>query len=547
MSINEETVTVNTIDLSPAAAEEFQRFAELLGDKSSIIWQPEFQSRFRNLLADEAVEDFLYQWEEPTSLHSNEGLATFPVEGLPPVLRDMVTGVAEALQVSPDLVAVIALAALSSAMVGRVKVDVGGTWHETVTLYALGIAESGNRKSAAMTQLTRPLHEIQSKLREAMDADRQKAAIKKSVAEQRVKAAKKKAEKDGSFDALNELEDAMADFDAIEVPALPSLIVNDATPEAMALALEANGERLSVFDAEGGGLSTMAGARYSSNGGSNIDLLLKGHVGDPISTKRVGREDVVLDSPIISMGIMSQAQTLRELINVPNAKGRGLVDRFLIAAPPDKLGYRSMTPASLRPEVVDAYTDLLSSYVMGLWTVEDRYTLRMSADAADALHAYEERCEVRLRPGGDLRAMGGFGSKLVGSAVRLAALHHLAHMGVQRAFIYEIGAASVKWGIQAAEWSLEHYRYAVAMAGEVADVNDADKVLNWLRNRTSKTEVVSLRDVHRMCNFTTKEQTEAAIAMLVEHGWMREAKVRRTGSGRPGSPKWEVHPCLLDE
>jgi len=39
------------------------------------------------------------------------------------------------------------------------------------------------------------------------------------------------------------------------VPELPLLIVSDATPEALGLRLAEQGERLAVFDAEGGGLS----------------------------------------------------------------------------------------------------------------------------------------------------------------------------------------------------------------------------------------------------------------------------------------------------
>ncbi|MDB5733316.1 MAG: hypothetical protein JWQ03_3211 [Variovorax sp.] len=514
------------------------------GDLSALVNEPAFMEAVYKKVVSEKAEDVLHMWDEPTSLHNNENLPSFPVAGLPPVLQEMVAGVAEALQVSVDLVAVIALAALASALVGRVKVDVGGTWEETVTLYALGLAESGNRKSAAMSQLTRPLFDSQLKLREILDADRKKLAIQKTVAEAKMKAAQKKAQKDGSMEALMDLEEASAEFDAIVVPELPTLIVNDATPEAMAMTLEGNGERLAVFDAEGGGLTTMAGARYGNGNSSNIDLLLKGHVGDPVSQKRVGRGAVVLDSPVISLGIMSQSQTLRELVSVPGSAGRGLVDRFLIAAPKDRLGFRSMTPTPIKREVQEAYAELISSYATSLWTVEERQTVRMSADAHDVMKAFEEKCEARLKPGGDLRAMGGFGSKLVGSSIRLAALHHLALYGVQRAFHYEIGTQSMVWGVQAAEWSLEHYRYAVAMAGEIADINDAEKVLNWLRSRSKKTGEVSQREVHNLCNFSKAEQAEKALEMLAEHNYVRPAKERRTGGGRP-SKKWEVHPSLL--
>ena len=538
-----ETVTVNTIDITPAAAEALAQLLEILGDRDALIYQPEFQAKIRSAMADEAIEDFLYQWETPSELNSNAGLPVFPVAGMPPVLRDMVAGVAEALQVPVDLAAVIALAALSAALVGRVKVNVDGSWEETLTIYALGLADSGNRKSAAMSKLTNPLFEVQTRLREALDEARKKLVIAKSVAEARMKSAQRKVNKDAGMEALTELEAATKEFEAIEVPDLPTLIVNDATPEAMSLALEANGERLGVFDAEGGGLNTMAGARYGNGNSSNIDLLLKGHVGDPVSQKRVGRPDIVLKSPVISVGILSQPQTLRELVAVPGSAGRGLVDRFLIAAPQDLLGRRNLTPRPLSRGVQEAYTALLAAYAMNLWASDERYTLRLARDAWSVHKRFEEQCEVRLVPGGDLRAMGGFGAKLVGSAVRLAGLHHLAKYGVTAAFHAEIGTDSMQWGVQAAEWSLKHYRYAVARAGEIADISDAEKVLNWLRSRTNRTETISQREVQRIVHFDKAERAEKALELLAEHNWIRPARDRRTG-GRP-SKKWEVHPALV--
>jgi hypothetical protein len=147
-----ESVTVNTVEMTPAAAEEFAKFVELLGDREGIIWQPEFQSRVRNLLADEAVDDFLHEWEDPIPLHSNANLPTFPLDGMPPVLKEMVEALAEEIQVPVDLVAVIVLSVLSAALVGRVKIGVHGSWEEVVTLYGLGLAESGNRKTALVNR-----------------------------------------------------------------------------------------------------------------------------------------------------------------------------------------------------------------------------------------------------------------------------------------------------------------------------------------------------------------------------------------------------------
>src|SRR3712207_4631029 len=107
--------------------------------------EPAFLKHVKDLLLRSAAEDVLEgNWKEPTDLYSNGDLPTFPIEGLPPVLQAMAEGLAEELQIPVDLVAVIALAALSAALAGRVEVRMHGSHRERVTLYALGLAESCN-------------------------------------------------------------------------------------------------------------------------------------------------------------------------------------------------------------------------------------------------------------------------------------------------------------------------------------------------------------------------------------------------------------------
>jgi hypothetical protein len=288
----------------------------------------------------------------------------------------------------------------------------------------------------------------------------------------------------------------------------------------------------------------MAGVRYGSGNSSNIDMLLKSHVGESVDQARVGREDVELKCPVLTIGVLTQMQTLRELMSVPNSAGRGLVDRFIIAAPPDRLGYRKVVTEPLSPAAQEAYSGLLVGYAVNLWNA-DTQTLQMTEGAMAALIEYRESSEKRLQPGGDLRAMEGFGSKLAGSAVRLAALHHLAHYGVMAAFHNAITQVSMQWGIQTAEWSLEHYRYANQVASETSSVPDAEKVLRWLRRRDTKTEVISKRDVTRGCNITA-EAAESALELLSEHHYVRAAReIRKGGSAGRKPQNWEVNPDLL--
>ncbi len=529
--------------LSPTGVEAFTQLFEALGDKSEMIWLPEFQKKLADWVTTSAVEEVMFGWETPTPLYSDEGLPTFPVEGLPEVLREFVAGTAEELQIPMDLIAVLTLAALSAAQVGRTEVEVNPGWAEPVTLYALGLAESGSRKSNAVRRVTKPLVAIQKELAETTQAARLEATVQAKAAGMQVKAVEKKYEREPNQANLAELQQALLDLETATIPTPPGLFINDATPEAVLKELLENGERQAIFDAEGGGLSTMAGVRYANS--PNIEILLKGHAGDAVNQSRVGAGKSTVERPILSIGILSQPATLKELCSVPGSKSRGLVDRFLIASPPDNLGFRNLNPEPVSEMVKNRYFDLIRGYVLGLWPVVQPVSLRLSEDAHTVLSEYRVYCEGQRSPGGLLRAMGGFGLKLEGSAVRLAALHHLAHYGAENAFRYPVSDVSMAWGVQVAQWSLEHYQYAIAAAGEVGDLADAERVLSWLQSRMEKTGEVSTREVQRNCRFATKEITEDALRVLMEHHYVRPAKERKSG-GRPITTRWEVNPVLTD-
>jgi hypothetical protein len=75
--------------------------------------------------------------------------------------------------------------------------------------------------------------------------------------------------------------------DLIEIPVLPLLFTNDATPESLTTLVNEQGGRLAIFSDEGGILETLAG--LYSNGAANIDILLKGIDGGEVRVRRKDR------------------------------------------------------------------------------------------------------------------------------------------------------------------------------------------------------------------------------------------------------------------
>ena len=80
-------------------------------------------------------------------------------------------------------------------------------------------------------------------------------------------------------------------------------------------------------------------------------------------------------------------------------------------------------------EIQSAYGGLLSSFVNALWSLVDPHEMTIDPDAVEMLLDFHDEIEPRLAKEGDLRPLGGFVGKIVGSAARFAALHHLGWYG----------------------------------------------------------------------------------------------------------------------
>ena len=79
----------------------------------------------------------------------------FPVDCLPPVLRDYVNFVSQTVQVYPDMPASLVLSVLSVCLQGKAKVRFSPFWAENINLYVMIAAPPGERKSSVFCLLDR--------------------------------------------------------------------------------------------------------------------------------------------------------------------------------------------------------------------------------------------------------------------------------------------------------------------------------------------------------------------------------------------------------
>jgi hypothetical protein len=480
-------------------------------------------------------------WDDPLPLVTNSGLPVFPVESLPPVMAEMVQAVAANVQVPVDVPAVLALAVVNAALVGRVRLRVRDGWTEAMALYTLCIIESGNRKSAAIRPLVKPLRDVESDLRAAMaqrvrEAETQLHVLKAVEAG----AASRVKRNPDDYAAREALRAARWDVTVAEasMPSLPVLVLDDPTPEALTHEMARQGERMAMFDAEGGGLITAAGARYGDT--PNLDLLLKSHAGDPVSQVRIGRGAVSMQHPTLTIGVLSQPESLAELRKVHGAEGRGLLARLLVSAPADLLGRREIETPPVPESVALAYGGLVVSLVRSLWDASLPVFLDVDRPGYKRLLDFAHEVEAQLDSDGDLRPLGGFAGKLVGAAARYAALHHIGWYGVA-GLQQPVGEYSVYHGIEIARYSIEHYRYAVRASGWVTETATADRILGWIKRKS--VQRFSGRDVQRTLALTAADEVDAALRLLENCGFIRAiVTAREKRVGRTPSQQYQVNP-----
>ena len=236
----------------------------------------------------------------------------------------------------------LSLGMLATATQGRYTLQVTPDWTEPLCVYAVAVANPGERKSSVIAALTRPAAEYETERREAEAADVARSKARASALEKAHQAAESRfASGKGSSleDVLNAAQEAEQAQSEIKYPY--RLLVDDITPERLVDLMAQQGGCVTVVSAEGGIFDAMAG-RYDKT--TNIDAYLKAHAGDTLTVDRIGRPPNHIPSPRLSMLLTVQPDVLQGLMGNNTFRGRGLCGRFLYAICKSKVGHREITP-----------------------------------------------------------------------------------------------------------------------------------------------------------------------------------------------------------
>ena len=186
------------------------------------------------------------------------------------------------------------------------------------------------------------------------------------------------------------------------------------------------------------------------------------------------------------------------------------------------------TPTS-SPRLVHALAD---------WTDPAVLPLDRAADA----RVLELEAAIEPRLAGDLAHLADWASKLTGATVRIAGLLHLAGAPAD-GWNRSIRLATVDAAARVGHYYLAHALAVFDHMGSDPLVDDSRAVLDWiLRTGTARFTRRDCFAAVRGTRFRKVTDLDPALALLIEHGYLRPVPPPPATTGRPPSPAYDVHP-----
>ena len=471
------------------------------------------------------------EWETPIPF-DEISTPDFPTESLPGALSSFVESIAESTQTPEEMAGILSLGVLAAAFQSKFTVEITPDWKEPLCLDCVAVAPPGERKTAVISALTKPVYEYEAERREIEAVEIAQNQTERALLEKALEAAKNSATKGkGNFaekraQAL-ELSAQLAEFKDM----YPfRLLADDTTPEKLVDLMDMQGGCITVCSAEGGVFDSMAG-RYEKGG--NFDVYLKGHAGDMIVVDRIGRRTNSIPNPRLTMLLTIQPEVLSGLMGNTTFRGRGLCGRFLYAMCKSKVGRREISPAPVPDRVRMEYRAFVRRILSAQWSG----TIHLSPEADEIRRSYQGYIEKKL--GDDWENMRDWGGKLTGAMVRIAALMHAAE--AQR----NPAETPISPEVMAGAASIAEFLSAHAVAAyQIMGGNEEYEGARYLWRRISSTgqDEMSKRDLFRLCKgkFKRVEDMEPALRTLVNMGYVREVEI---GTGGRPTKKLLINPC----
>ena len=472
------------------------------------------------------------EWPEPEPLTAREAESPYPVDVLPPILRDAVTEYAQYGQQPLPLIAASALASTSLVTQGLADVARDEHLRGPTSLYFNVVAVSGERKTSADDWFKSAANDwVQARSRAMQpEIDSAKAAMGAWTAEceglrAKIKSASGKADtgKNLSVEQLRKALFALERNKPAEVVA-PYLFYEDVNNPALAGELSKAWPSASLWTDEGG--LVVGGHGMSDDQAMSFLALLnrlwdgKTYVRDRVTTRRVQ-----LRGRRFAVSLMTQPVVMERLLNLAGgaSRGMGFIARFLIAWPASKIGRRLYRPPIENMPATERLRQRLRELLdMPLPLDPDASpeekmvlappVLHLTARARRLWQHCHDRVEHELGKDGRYVDVADIGAKVAENTARLAGNFHVLKYGPAG----EIDSKTVYRAFVVVVWHLDEARRVLAAFDKPQSVSDAELVVEWLLRQPDAP--ISPRDILRTGPRLLRgnvQRRDTAIAILI--------------------------------
>lgn len=493
-------------------------------------------------------------WPEFIPLGSHN-LPRLNLDHLPGWLSDFVRAVSKATCTPPELAAGLALAVCATATARSFKILVKPGYYEPSNLWVIVALESGNRKSAVQSAVTKPLDTWERKQAKLIEPEIQRLTSKRKTMEALIKEKRNQAAraKDSTTAIAKGLFKEAADLEAAlpNIPTYPQLWLSDTTPEELASQLKNNDERMAWLSSEGGMFDLLAG-RYSK-GEPNLDLMLKSHPGDSEKITRKSSKPIFLYNPLVTVGLSPQPSVLSGLASNKGFRGRGLLGRCLYLIPPSPLGYRTSNNKAVSDNISNEYSEAIQAMLNWKPAInketgeKEHHIVKFSNEASSKYDDFFQVIELEMQPGGKLNHFKDWGGKAPGAAVRLAGGMHGSMYPYGEPWEKEVSGKTMDDAVAITTVMMHHSLAALDMMGADPLIDSARKIVDWIKDRKLMSFTISEAFNALRSRFQYVNKVKQVLEVLKERGYVKiDEPPVKNGPGHRGSPLVRVNPKVYE-
>lgn len=445
--------------------------------------------------------------------HPNQPTNPYPIDAFPIILREAAQEVERNVQAPPSMIGTELLAAMSATAQASVKVKLptGGD-PKPVSLYAMTVAEPGERKTQVHRHIFKPLYQRdeihEERYKEELEAYKLDLSVFESVKRE---ITRQITQATCAGNPTDELTVKLKDQQKLK-PAKPEprrLIFQNASVRSILDAMEGDGRSIALLGDDGEVILSSPLLAHNA-------VLNKVWDGGPVILDRSNGVSLKARDTRTTVSIMVQGEVLRDFLQRrgQSARGSGLLARFLITCPPSTQGWRFNHIGNQSWHALHVLYNLINELSGDATCTPCRADVvyEFDDDATRDWLNYTNNIEANIRPTGTLTNIPDFASKAGEITARIAAILH--HFGKQEG---KMSRDTLKRAMDLMDFYINEFLRLFSPQHEVPQVqNDAQALENyllrtcWLRGY----EMTARNDVFRNGPIREKTRYEAALHLL---------------------------------